>query len=411
MSYTRIAEESIRRLKDYDVTLAYCEKMCAPVKRRGHTATCACPFGTHTQKNHLALAVKDGIGVAHCHACGGGGNVFHIAAAVLGIDPKGRGNFVKLAHHIADTVGITLREAAPNGETYRRKPTPCRKPAPAAIPEPLPPVTQYLSPEDEAIALAAVRFAASRDDLLAEHAERLQLPLATMQAHTSLEPALADGGMIGLAPDGRLLYVYTVRDDSGNLRVVAVKLRGESAEEPKAVIRRGRWQSYGEMRYDSGKQARFIFSAGRACALFGIEAAKDAGIVILTEGESDKLACEASFSALYACYDGDGEQIPAEHMPAIVAKPCAKGFRAEHAPMFAGKLVIIAADGDAAGLNGAMATAALLHANRARVTIWTPPDGYKDARKYYAETAVSGFPNTLAHSLLNHSRPYTHEQA
>ena len=51
-------------------------------------------------------------------------------------------------------------------------------------------------------------------------AAKLGLPLRDQMTHTDM--ALAGRGLLGLSPDGHLLYIYTCHDTAGAVRVLMV---------------------------------------------------------------------------------------------------------------------------------------------------------------------------------------------
>ncbi len=414
MSHEHIAPADLRYLKTYDVLQAYCERMLPPVRKRGNVARCACPFGAHSRPDHLELAVRDGVGVALCRACGTGGSVLDVAAAMQGVDLNG--HFAEVVRHVADVTGYTLRDTSSHAQPQRGRRASGtasevrsiaariaqQKQLSSAVPSPAPPpALEFLPAEDEAMALASVRYASKHSELMVRHAEAMQLPLASLMLHTDME--LAMRGLLGLAPDGRLLYVYTVRDEAGRGRVVAVKLRGSRhPEERKLYIRHGAWQTGGLMRYDNGEPIRFMFAAGRPCALYGVDELEGHYMAFLTEGESDKLALDSVLEFRREAYqtgiDSPEDYIPEEEIPVAVAKAGAGGFKPEWAGKLAGLAVVIIADRDEAGRKGAQDTARILHEAGARdVYMWQPPEGYKDARAMVAACS----PQAAYNNILN----------
>lgn len=370
----RYREQDLQALKSPDILHAYAAAVLGQGVRRGRVWVYPCPFGAHTRP-HLELAERDGCGVALCRACNMGGTVYHIAAAVLGLDAKK--DFIKCAEEIAAKTGAHL---APDDAPHARRavwtprpPMPCRRPADT------PPPLVYLPADDEAAALDAVRHAAARPDILAEHAAALGLPLSALLCHTDL--AAADSGLLGLTPDKRLLYVYTARDpETGAPRVTMTKRRGMPQDKPRFLAR------------------------GSKQGLFGADAAAHFSRVIITEGETDALAVRASMAEAFSWWaQNTPDKCPPWHVcPFAVAKPDCGTFRPHWARPLIGKDVILAADNDAAGVDGARATAAILHAQGVRrVFVWLPPDGVKDARAAFDIL----HPWSLAEMILTDKKP------
>ena len=371
----RYREQDLQALKSPDILHAYAAAVLGQGVRRGHVWLYPCPFGAHTRPK-LEIAERDGCGVALCRACNAGGTVYHIAAAVLGLDAKK--DFIKCAEEIAAKTGAHL---APDDAPHARRPVWTAKPpqdARKAVADTPPPLV-YLPAEDEAAALAAVRYAAARPDILAEHAAALGLPLSALLCHT--EESAHACGLLGLTPDSRLLYVYTTPDPvTGAPRVLMTKRRGLPHDKPRFIAR------------------------GSKQGLFGAPAADDAARVVITEGESDALAVRASVAAWYTWLaQNEPDACPPWHVfPFAMAKPDCGTFRPHWAAALRGKDVILAADNDAAGVDGARATAATLHAQGVRrVFVWLPPGGVKDARAAYD----MAHPWSLAEMILTDKKP------
>lgn len=370
----RYREQDLQALKSPDILHAYAAAVLGQGVRRGRVWVYPCPFGAHTRPK-LEIAERDGCGVALCRACNMGGTVYHIAAAVLGLDAKR--DFIKCAEDIAAKTGarLTAEDAPPHA---RRRPAytpppPCRRPADA------PPPLSFLPAADEAAALDAVRRAAAAPDTLADHAAALGLPPAALWVHTDI--AAAACGLLGLTPDKRLLYIYTARDpETGAPRITMTKRRGLPTDRPRFLAR------------------------GRKQGLWGADAAAGFSRVVITEGESDALAVRAAFAEWYSWLAvNEPDRCPPWHVcPFAVAKPDCGTFRPHWAEGLRGKDVILAADADDAGRTGAESTAAALHAQGVRrVYIWLPPDGCKDARAAFDAAR----PWRLAESILTDKRP------
>lgn len=368
----------IEDLKDPDILRNFCNKTLGQGKKVGQLMLYRCPWGVHTRLK-LEVAERDGVGVAMCRACNRGGTVFDVAAGVLGLD--GKSNFPAVVQSVADTVGYALRDSGAEKTQKRRRNRKTRffcsgdvsgagVPIPA-IERPL----VYLPPDKEAAALEAVRRAASSPDSLSEWASRLGLPLDVMNFHTDIQEA-GPCGLLGLDEKGRLLYVYThVPADGEPVRVLGIKTRNPE-----------------------GVQPRFLMTGSKQ-APWGWDAVDSAGVVFVTEGESDALAVRAAlWEWLEVWVHNMPDSYPeADELPAVVAKPDAGTFRAEWAYRLKGKDVELVADNDDAGRRGAEKTAEILRAAGVRrVFLWTPPAGVKDAR---AALAVS-CPWQMANDLI-----------
>lgn len=357
-----ICPVDIAALRAPDVLQEYCRAALGAGKQIGRLTFYPCPYGSHTRPK-LETTEKDGCGVAMCRACNRGGTVYDIAAAVEGIDP--RKDFARCVQTVADAVGYTLAdtgtENAPKKSHRRRKGafSACWGiSAPPAEQTPAEKLLELLPPEEEAAALDAVRRLAARPDLQAQFAAMLNLPPWIIQSHADIQEC-ACRGLLGVDKRERLLYVYTSCPADGEpVRVLGVKTRNPQGVEPRFLMR------------------------GRKSALWGIDSAEYAGMVIVTEGESDALAVRASVeSELEKWLTDEPETYPEKALPAVVAKPDAGTFRESWAHALRGKSVVLLADGDEAGQKGAEATAeALKKAGVRMVKKWTPAEGKKDAR-------------------------------
>lgn len=362
-----ISPADVAALKAPEVLHAYCRAALGAGKQKGRLTFYPCPFGTHSRLK-LEVTERDGVGVALCRACNTGGTVFDVAAGVLGLDVKR--DFASVVRGVADTVGYILRD---DGTETPRKGSRKRKagfsrpvgvsapPAPARTADkPL----EYLPPEMERAALDAVRRAADNPTRMATYAALLGIPFDCLMYHTRTEDAAALG-LLGLDERGRLLYVYTHRPAPGEpVRVHLVKFRCK------------------EIPWRPGDDRSFHIPRG--CSkdkLWGMDALTAAGVVVITEGESDALAVRAAFWAWLDDWAHNApETYPYDAMPAVVCKPDASTFKESWAHRLRGKDVILVADSDVAGRTGAESTARILHAAGVRrVFIWTPT-GVKDAR-------------------------------
>lgn len=371
----RYREADIEALKAVDVMHAYCSAVLGQGKLFGRVWKYPCPFGSHTRLK-LEVAERGGAGVAICRACNRGGSVFDIAAAVLGVDA--RRDFLRCVEEVAEKTGVRMADAGSLPPSCRRSahalPTPCRRPVADSGAQ-----VEYLPAEDERSALEAVARAAGNEAAMRRHAAALGLPFEAVMFHTRAEEA-APLGLLGLTRDERLLYVYTARDAAGSLRVTMTKRRGMAGDKP-----------------------RFL-AHGRKCGLWGADAIADARRVIITEGESDCLALRASVWAWADAWAQDEPETfpPQASFPVVLAKPDAGTFRPSWAAALRGRDVILAADADTAGKDGAQRTANILReAGVRRVFLWTPEPPCKDAR---AALDVSR-PWRLAESLFIDKKP------
>ena len=355
-----ISESDKAALKAPDVLHAYCRAALGAGKQVGRLTFYPCPFGAHSRPK-LEVTERNGVGVCLCRSCDKGGTVFDVAAGVLGLDA--RKDFPAVVQAVADAVGYVLHDnAAEMPRTSHRKRVTgfSRLGGAPAAPAPTRPVDkslEYLPPDEEAAALDAVRRLAASPDVMARWAELLGLPLSVVMFHTDIQEA-APFGLLGLDKKGRLLYVYTHCPGAGEpVRVLGVKTRNLPGVEPRFLMRGSKQIPWGWCAVDS------------------------AGLVFVTEGESDALAVRA---ALWAWLDelshNNPDIYPAE-LPAVVAKPDAGTFRDAWARRLVGKDVVLIVDNDDAGRKGAEKTAKILRAAGVRrVFIWTPAAGVKDAR-------------------------------
>ncbi len=423
MSANHIDPADLQAIKSHDSLLAFCERELSPLRRRGRIHVCRCPFGVHTSTDHLELAERDGAGVAHCHACGGGGSVLDVAAAIMGIDA--RKQLAEAARYVAAVTGYNLRDTSTDTPHKRRvgnyATARIRQAAETLAQKmtlsPAVPVVEYLPAEDEVVAFEAIDYARYHENLMARHAAMLKLPLRSLMWHTYLDADISMRGHLGLAPDGRLLYVYTTRDRQGRLRVSAVKLRhGGGQHEQMLWIWGGAWQMHTKdgkpcnfiPMERKGQPIKFLFSAlASNCPLFGTDELSGHDIALLTESESDKLSLDYMADYLREAYqtgiEEEEEYMPEAEIPVAMAYPSANGFRAHHAALFKGKSVYIIADADKAGLDGAGKTAQLLYEAGVRgVCQWTPPAPHKDIRAFI--NAAASPIDAYTHIMLNSTK-------
>ena len=356
MNYT---QSDIAALKAADVLQAYCERALGQGKRVGGKMFYPCPYGAHTRLK-LEVTDKNGCGLALCRACNRGGSVFDVAAGVLGVDP--RKDFTACVEAVADAVGYNLTPddgTAPKKARRSRKAGFSRPLAVPARPVPAPAVEkplEYLLPDEEAAALAAVERLRNAPRLMADFAAMFGLPLGVIQSHTDM--SLAARGLLGGDERGRMVYVYThCPDDAAPVRVLIAKSRNQPFFPP----------------YLSKKGKPFD-------KLWGADDAAARDAVWITEGESDALAVRAAVEDWHEIALHTLDKYDPATFPAVVAKPGAGAFKPEWARGLEGKEVTLISDNDEAGQNGAAKTAELLHAAGVRcVYVWMP-ESVKDAR-------------------------------
>ena len=156
-------------------------------------------------------------------------------------------------------------------------------------------------------------------------------------------------GMLGISPAGEAVYLYTFIISEAEQELLGIKIR-------------------------TGKKPhRFYFECGKPF-LWGYHTLLDKEKVILTESESDLLSIDDALL-------GWDEEKYGER-PGLAAVPGSGNFNPAWAPMFQGKRVVIAFDGDEAGLNGAEKLRTVLSPYALSVTPWNLPDGIKDAREF-----------------------------
>ena len=357
-----IYSADVAALKAPDVLHTYCRAALGAGKKMGRLTFYPCPWGAHTRPK-LEVTERDGVGVAMCRACDTGGTVFNVAAGVLGLDAKR--DFPAVAQAVADAVGYVLRDdsAEIHRESHRKRKTGFFRPLGIVVPPvsvtPAEKPLEYLPADEEAAALDAVRRLAGDADAQTRYAALLGLPVDVLQYHTETQEA-APLGLLGLDERGRLLYVYTHFPVAGAMpRVFAVKRRSFPGENPRFIMR------------------------GSPALPWGMDAVDAAGLILVTEGESDALAVRAAFWSWlddWARNEPDTYP-PSDALPAVIAKPSAGTFWETWTHRLKGKEVILVTDNDDAGRKGADKTAGILRAAGVRrVFLWTPPDGAKDAR-------------------------------
>lgn len=117
----RSAVDAIKRALSDPLHVA--ELLGLEPRRDGHSVKIRCVW--HAERSgSLDLAVREGVLLAHCHACGNGGDVLALVAAVRGIDI--RADFPRVLRETAALAG----EAPISPATPRPMPRPERTPPP-----------------------------------------------------------------------------------------------------------------------------------------------------------------------------------------------------------------------------------------------------------------------------------------
>lgn len=382
----------LEQLQSVENLHAFCGRVLGHAGRRGNAVVYPCPFGTHS-KPHLEVVEYRGKGRWKCWACDRSGDIVDLYAALNGVDVKGR--FYEAVEGVCSVLGVSCREDvkpprktrknARAGASRRRV-----KKAAAVAAEDIPPAPAFLGAEDAA-ALEECRERLRNDRGLAR--ELLgELGLSVWLAAVCTEPGTGLP-LIGATEDRRLVYLYSAPDETGRMRLTGAKLRRrDGVRNARLRLEGGAWKEYGLMDAppdDLKGGARFVSLCGKCCQPWGMGAAQGRQTVIITEGESDCLAMVEAVEQFReaCCFDPETGR-PYETaagslesmLPAVVAVPGVSGFRTGWAPLFSGKNVIVAMDGDEAGRKASAALVEAL-AGVCAVRNWAPPEGYKDARK------------------------------
>ncbi len=380
------AEIDLDQFRAPEALLEYCRRQLGEPRRQGREWLFPCPFGTH-ERPKLSIGERDGRGVFHCWSCDESGDIFQLAAHMAGTDVKA--DFPAAVRHAADVLGICLPEEGISGAS-RPGGRPLRAYAPSKRSGPPEPV--FLSPKDQC-SLAECRIRLRMDmDKQEELARELHLDGNEFFARSFLH--IAYGGVLGLSPDNRLLYLYSAIDTkTGKPAYTGAKLRWRICHaNPFLKLENGEWTSYGSMNGKDGREPiRFSWAAGKAFQPWGMEAAMCKNAVFVCEGESDCMAVSQAFDIFRESYQMDMDPetgLPYEDgngsleavIPASVAIPGAKAFPESWKHYFRGKLVILCLDADKAGRDGAQRLKDMLQGVGCTVRDWTPPEPYKDAR-------------------------------
>lgn len=331
--------------------------------------TCHIHQHKHPEKAHLRIEERDGKAVAICDSFGVIGDIYNVYEAYTG-----ERDFLKQKQAIEETQGFI------SYKTPRRKPRPSNTRNAGIESNAVRDCAGCFLPlEQEKVIWKAVERAEQNKAELSAYARMLNLSDSNLLSRTDKENAAL--GMLGIWEDGRLVYVYTARDNSGQWRAIKAKLRNHAS----AAHRFESWPA-----------------TGKLPPPWGWESIKDANSIIMVEGESDALAVYISLeNALYyeLSENPDTYEAATAFAPAVVAVPGASTFKKELAKELQGKAVIIAFDRDKAGEAGAHRTAELLkNAGVRYVCRWVPPPPFKDAREYYD----AADPCRLITSILQH---------
>ncbi len=358
------------------------------------TYHCRCPLDKHSKQKdsnpYLSVYAWGGAAFFTCHSCGASGDAIKLARLCLGLD------FRSACAEVARCAGANLREVPLDALISKR---PRASDAPRAE-EPMP--LEFLAPE---IAAALGRLSGRRQPAgcVKDVAAQLGLPADIIRRH--LEAGNPLGGVIGFTPSlnpGRSprvirpAFLYFARDGAGKPALIAAKVRYGDEEDRRDVARfvmLEERKGSPAIRYVPPKDYRFNFLAGRACRPWGWEALTPATrAVVITEGESDKLAMETILDAARKL------------SPAVVvlALSGASGHRSLDPAALRSCRVVYMADRDDAGEKGSEKTLAFLKAHGvADLRVWTPPDGHKDLRACLLAVGVQGAPELLDDILRN----------
>lgn len=398
-------------LKTPEALEKYCQKRLGDWKLHGREKRFRCPFGNHT-KLHLAIGVANGIGVWKCRSCDTGGDIFKLAGLLNGMDIKTE--FPDILQDVSETLGIPLDDSPhTRREKTRKRPFRSIMPQPATPP---PAVTPVYVGEADNMALEVCRLRIINDyDLRVELAAELGIRETELLARASfIDPYY--GGLVGATEDRRLLYLYSIGEYPGTRtpRYTGAKLRRRALphQNPFLKLVNGQWQSYGTMNPTTNNKdgVRFLWPIGKAFQPWGMIAAMEKAVIVITEGESDAIAMSCAMEDFRICYQQDQDPetgLPYEDtegsleatIPAVVAIPGAKNFPKEWKHYFTNKLVIICMDADKAGQEGCRRLMDILKSVNCTIVVWTPPAPYKDARDMLRDTRTGRLCRSLLKSV------------
>lgn len=329
--------------------------------------TCHMHQHKHPEKAHLRIEERNGKAIAICDTYGVQGDIYNVYAAYTG-----ERDFRKQKQAIEEMLGYTTYQA-PRRKVSKKNTRSAAVESNTAHDT----ANLFLPPEQEEVIWKAVERVEQNIPEFTTHAHKLKLPACELITRTDKENAAL--GLLGLWEDGRLVYVYTARDNSGHWRAIKAKLRNHAS----ATHRFESWPA-----------------TGKLPPPWGWESIKDAKNVIMVEGESDALAVYLSLEDALAyelAENPDTYEEAVAEAPAVVAVPGANTFKKELATELRDKAVIIAFDRDNAGEAGALRTAEMLkNAGVRAVYRWTPPPPFKDARECYDATE----PPRLIYSII-----------
>ena len=363
-------EEDIKKWKQFDVLYNYCEKKLGPGIQKGNLFLYPCPWGFHFTKKLEIKELKDG-GKYSCWSCDKHGDIFDLVAELSG---KSKPSFSEKVELVLNDKDIDKPSSESQEDCKVKQGDPCH-----SLTRPVK-EKKVLMTEEEV--WQSVQRAAEYSWVMRNYANKLNLPMEILMAHTDINNA--DRGLLGLNKYRKLLYIYTNRDDSGKLLIHGVKQRADKQKGP-----------------------RFFWAIShRPQKLFGEQSIKGSETVIITEGESDALAVRASLSAWlehehFENSDGYDEY---EKQFAVVAKPSAHISGQEWALPLHNKSVILCVDNDEAGKEGANQTIEFLKTiGVLNVYTWIPPTGKKDARATFCKEKPD---ELIINIIMNKTKAY-----
>lgn len=347
-------------LTSYQTLLDYLQiKIGPPAAKKGIELYFRCPFGEHSRPK-LSVVEKKGEGLAWCHACACGGNIFALAEHFSGISRKS--NFAALSDHIRETLNLP-------------KTTTPATTKPTSFP---PPEPTFLSDKDAECLL-------SLDTDFYAH-ETLGISAKTLTR-------LTERGLIRTLPDGRIVYIYYAWDNlSQQYKITGAKVRNAPRDVyPFPKITNGRLCLSGEMPAD----LRFLYICGKQFSPWLEHILKPKShTVIITEGESDACAVLDSLVALNI-------HTETKKRYSVLALPGTSGMKPYYNHLLKDRAVILVADNDAPGQKAAEKNAQIIASgNPITVRTWSPPPGTKDARAFHSEQENQ---QNLILSILKHA--------
>lgn len=349
-----MTESEKQKWKQFDVLYNYCEKKLGHGIQDGNLYLYPCPWRFHSNKMLEIKKLKDG-GKFSCWVCDKHGDIFDLVAELSG---KSKPSFSEKVELVLNDKDID----EPSSESQEDCKVKQGDPSHSLTRSVKKKAKKVLMTEEEV--WQSVQRAAEYSWVMRDYANKLNLPMEILMAHTDINNA--DRGLLGLNRYRKLLYIYTNRDDSGKLLVHGVKQRADKQKGP-----------------------RFFWAISpHPQKLFGEQSIKESETVIITEGESDALAVRASLSAWleYELLENSDGYDEFEKQFSVVAKPSAHIAGEEWALPLQNKSVILCVDNDEAGKEGATQTIELLKTiGVLNVYTWIPPIGKKDARATFCK--------------------------